>query len=363
MFHILTPSSISMSCFRPLWHRSLTTRCHLLGLLSGQCRFSPSSRKHAVNEIKRKGGCDRFPRVLLFPEGTTTNGRAIISFQLGAFIPGYPIQPVVVRYPHVHFDQSWGLISLGKLMFRMFTQFHNFMEVEYLPVVYPQENHKEHAIRFAEKTSHAMASALNVVQTGHSYGDLLLLMKASQSNQKNLSNYLVEMAQVESVFHINTLEAMEFLEKFLSMSPDPSGRVHFNGFLKGVKLRPCTLSKKVFEFIDLENNGYIVFKQFLCASAHVMKLPLFRQACELAFTECDTCRSNSMSLQDFRELTRPAIPDMTDEEMSELFNLFDADDDGKVSKDDFILCLRKNPLLISIFSPCLIPNKDILERL
>uniref|UniRef100_A0A7N0SZ87 EF-hand domain-containing protein n=1 Tax=Kalanchoe fedtschenkoi TaxID=63787 RepID=A0A7N0SZ87_KALFE len=233
-------------------------------------RFSPSSRKHAVNEIKRKGGCDRFPRVLLFPEGTTTNGRAIISFQLGAFIPGYPIQPVVVRYPHVHFDQSWGLISLGKLMFRMFTQFHNFMEVEYLPVVYPQENHKEHAIRFAEK---------------------------------------------------------------------------------------------VFEFIDLENNGYIVFKQFLCASAHVMKLPLFRQACELAFTECDTCRSNSMSLQDFRELTRPAIPDMTDEEMSELFNLFDADDDGKVSKDDFILCLRKNPLLISIFSPCLIPNKDILERL
>uniref|UniRef100_A0A7N0SZ83 EF-hand domain-containing protein n=1 Tax=Kalanchoe fedtschenkoi TaxID=63787 RepID=A0A7N0SZ83_KALFE len=326
-------------------------------------RFSPSSRKHAVNEIKRKGGCDRFPRVLLFPEGTTTNGRAIISFQLGAFIPGYPIQPVVVRYPHVHFDQSWGLISLGKLMFRMFTQFHNFMEVEYLPVVYPQENHKEHAIRFAEKTSHAMASALNVVQTGHSYGDLLLLMKASQSNQKNLSNYLVEMAQVESVFHINTLEAMEFLEKFLSMSPDPSGRVHFNGFLKGVKLRPCTLSKKVFEFIDLENNGYIVFKQFLCASAHVMKLPLFRQACELAFTECDTCRSNSMSLQDFRELTRPAIPDMTDEEMSELFNLFDADDDGKVSKDDFILCLRKNPLLISIFSPCLIPNKDILERL
>lgn len=120
--------------------------------------------------IQRKASCDRFPRVLLFPEGTTTNGKFLISFQLGAFIPAYPIQPVIVRYPHVHFDQSWydvpsffdpffhriclskflrccifvlmllglifwhaillrGDVSLGKLMFRMFTQFHNFMEV------------------------------------------------------------------------------------------------------------------------------------------------------------------------------------------------------------------------------------------
>ncbi|KAG0476126.1 hypothetical protein HPP92_012967 [Vanilla planifolia] len=91
-------------------------------------RFSPSSRKNAVNEIKRKASCNDFPHVLLFPEGTTTNGRFLISFQHGAFIPCLPIQPVVVRYPHVHFDQSWGHISLAKLMFRMFTQFHNFMQ-------------------------------------------------------------------------------------------------------------------------------------------------------------------------------------------------------------------------------------------
>nr|GEV56382.1 lysophospholipid acyltransferase LPEAT2-like [Tanacetum cinerariifolium] len=74
-------------------------------------RFSHQSRKHAVNEIKRKASSDRFPRLLLFPEGTTTNGRLLISFQHGAFIPGYPIQPVVVRYPHVHFDQSWSWFS------------------------------------------------------------------------------------------------------------------------------------------------------------------------------------------------------------------------------------------------------------
>ncbi|TQD87682.1 hypothetical protein C1H46_026770 [Malus baccata] len=194
-------------------------------------RFSASSRKQAVSEIKRKASCGRFPQVLLFPEGTTTNGRYLISFELGAFIPGFAIQPVVVRYPHVHFDQSWGHISLARLMFRMFTQFHNFMEVEYLPVVSPLENKKESAICFSERTSHAIATALNVVQTSHSYGDLMLLTKASQS-----------------------------------------------------KLKP----------------------------------------------------------------------------VRELFNLFDSDNDGRISKEDFLTCLRKNPLLIALFSPCLL-NKDISE--
>ncbi|XVE86272.1 hypothetical protein DITRI_Ditri18aG0022100 [Diplodiscus trichospermus] len=136
------------------------TLCSLLELLLERCRFSPPSRKNVVNEIKRRASCDAFLRVLLFPEGTTTNTKVLISFQLGAFIPGHLIQPIVVRYPHVNFDQSWGLISLAKLMFRMFTQFHNFME-----------------------TGQAMPSAFNVVQTSHSFGDLMLLMKAAQLQQ------------------------------------------------------------------------------------------------------------------------------------------------------------------------------------
>ncbi|XWS35720.1 hypothetical protein CRYUN_Cryun20dG0020500 [Craigia yunnanensis] len=65
-------------------------------------RFSPASRKNAINEIKRTASFDTFPRVLLFPEGTTNNGKVLISFQLGAFIPGHPIQLIIVLYPHLH---------------------------------------------------------------------------------------------------------------------------------------------------------------------------------------------------------------------------------------------------------------------
>ncbi|KAK2650475.1 hypothetical protein Ddye_017964 [Dipteronia dyeriana] len=322
-------------------------------------RFSQSSRKNAVSEIKRKASCNRFPRVLLFPEGTTTNGKFIISFQLGAFIPGYPIQPVVVRYPHIHFDQSWGNISLAKLMFRMFTQFHNFMEVEYLPVVFPSNNQKENALHFAEKTSHVLASALNVVQTSHSYGDVMLYTRASQLKHEKASIYMVEMARVESLFHISSLEAVGFLDKFLSMNPDSSGCVKLSEFLRVLRLKPCTLSEEIFGFIDVDRNGTIVFKQFLFASAHVMKLPLFRTACELAFAECDTGGNGAISEHELGAAIRRAIPELNEDEIHGLFNLFDSNGDGRISREYFLSCLRRNPLLIALFAPSLM-HKDLL---
>ncbi|PON41216.1 Parvalbumin [Parasponia andersonii] len=321
-------------------------------------RFSPSSRKHAVNEIKRKASCDRFPRLLLFPEGTTTNGRVIISFQLGAFIPGYPIQPVIVRYPHVHFDQSWGHISLAKLMFRMFTQFHNFMEVEYLPVIFPLDHEKESAVNFAGRTSQAIATALNVVQTSHSYGDVMLLIKASESKQEKPSAYMVEMARQELLHHISSLEAVDFLDKFLAMNPDLSGHVKYHDFVKVLRLRDCTLSEEIFSFIDVEKCRSITFKQFLFGSANIMSQPVFRQACELAFAKCTVTGSNGVSEQELGDSIRLAIPDLNEEEVHELFDLFDIDNNGKISKDEFLTCLRKNPLLIALFSPCFL-QKDV----
>ncbi|KAK7274634.1 hypothetical protein RIF29_15730 [Crotalaria pallida] len=312
-------------------------------------RFSPSSRKHAIKEIKRRASCNRFPRVLLFPEGTTTNGRNLISFQLGAFIAGLPIQPVIVRYPHVHFDQSWGNVSLGMLMFRMITQFHNFLEVEYLPVISPLDD-KETAVHFRERTARAIASALNGVQTGHAYGDIMLYMKAQEAKQENPSSYMVEMTRLESLFHIRSLEAVEFLDKFLAMSPDPSGCAQYDGFLRVSRLRDCPLSEKVFAFIDTERSGTITFRQFLYGSAHVMSQPGFHEACEVAFAECGGAVKDYIVEQELRDFIQHANPGWKENEVHGLFELFDKDNDGRINKDDFLSCLKSNPLLIAFFT-------------
>lgn len=269
---------------------------------------------------------------------------------MGAFIPGYPIQPVVVRYPYVHFDQSWGNISLMKLMFRMFTQFHNFMEVEYLPVVSPSHSQKEPASIFAERTARAIASTLNVVQTSYSYGDMMLLMKAHEMKQENPSRFMVELTHKDLDYRINTVEALEFLDKFLSMDPDNSGNVKFEDFLRALRLKPCDLTRKIFDFVDFERNEKITFKQFLLASTHVMRQPLFQHACEFSFAMCHDGAQNYVSMKEFADTNRQVMPFTNDEDVAELFNMFDKDGDGKITKPDFLNCLTKNPLLIAIFA-------------
>lgn len=49
--------------------------------------------------------------LLLFPEGTTTNGRFLLPFKTGAFLAGQPLQPVVIRYGEVGAGEAgriWG---------------------------------------------------------------------------------------------------------------------------------------------------------------------------------------------------------------------------------------------------------------
>ncbi|XP_051199402.1 lysophospholipid acyltransferase LPEAT2 [Lolium perenne] len=313
-------------------------------------RFSPASRKSAVNEIKRKAAGNNFPRVLLFPEGTTTNGMFLISFQHGAFIPGYPVQPVVVRYPHVHFDQSWGNISLIKLMFKMFTQFHNFMEVEYLPIVYPPEIKQENALHFAENTSYAMAHALNALPTSYSYADSMIASRAADAGKANCSNYMVEMAWVKEAYGVTTSEAMELLEHFLAMNPDSDGRVKAQDFWALFGLDCSPLCKKIFHYFDFENKESITFRQFVVGCAHIRKQPLFEGVCETAFDKCKVPGTSDISLAQLADALRSSMLPPADDGMLKLFETFDIDNDDKISKDDFMACLARFPFMIALFA-------------
>ncbi|KAL6495442.1 hypothetical protein OROGR_030005 [Orobanche gracilis] len=156
------------------------------------------------------------------------------------------------------------------------------------------------------------------------------------------------------VLHLRALEAVDLLEIFLSMNPNTSGYVEFHGFLRALRLKPCGLSEKLFGFIDVQKTGKITFKQFLVGSAHILKQPLFRHACDLAFNECDMNRKNNISMQELQDAVSLSIPNLNCDEIHELFSLFDVDNDGSISRNDFLSCLRRYPLLVSLFAPKLL---------
>lgn len=60
-------------------------------------RDSRSATQEAI-----KSHCDQWvpgeKPMLIFPEGTTTNGDGLLEFKKGAFVPGAPIRPVIIVY-------------------------------------------------------------------------------------------------------------------------------------------------------------------------------------------------------------------------------------------------------------------------
>lgn len=312
-------------------------------------RSSADSKRDAVKEINNRAQCNEFPHVMLFPEGTTTNGKALIFFQLGAFMPGLPVQPVILRYPFVHFDNSWGNISILKLLFRMLTQFHNFIEIEYLPVIFPSQREKDHAAFFAKKVKNVMARAMNVAETNHSYGDLILSTKASELNLSPTSAYMVEMATMEKLFHISTHEAKDFLEKFGAMYPSNSGCVTEDQFLEALELPRTMFSKKIFGFFEKEDEGCITFREFLAGSAFILKHPSFGRLSRAAFDSCDFQKKGFLSYSEVERSLRLVFPDISELQVQRMMTKLDMDGDDSVSWDDFRMFMEKYPELLGVF--------------
>ncbi|XP_028095246.1 lysophospholipid acyltransferase LPEAT2-like [Camellia sinensis] len=136
------------------------------------------------------------------------------------------------------------------------------------------------------------------------------------------------------------------------MNPNSSGQVRIHDFFRVLRLKACNLSEKIFGVLDVEKKGKITFKKFLYGSAQVLQQPFSdRRASELAFAECHTGGNHYISEQELGDSIKPAIPNTDEFEIHELFKSFDTDNDGRINKDDFIACLRRNPLLVALLSP------------
>ena len=64
-------------------------------------RRDADSRDKVKQQIESRAKDDeqRYPPTMLFPEATVSNGSCLLTFKSGAFAPGAPVQPVILRYP------------------------------------------------------------------------------------------------------------------------------------------------------------------------------------------------------------------------------------------------------------------------
>lgn len=109
----------------------------------------------------------KYPQLLIFPEGTTTNGHYLISFKKGAFLKNYPIKIICLKYEERNFAVSYDGIGDIYCLVLPFCQFINRFSVIEFDVFDPSylnidEKSEDGWIIRMEKVKEVMLKCLGV---------------------------------------------------------------------------------------------------------------------------------------------------------------------------------------------------------
>lgn len=112
--------------------------------------------------------------MLLFPEGTTTNGSFMLPFKTGAFLAGAPLQPVIIRYRPGRFSLSWETIKAPRHIFlTLCTPIHRVTCYE-LPVHVPSAAEREDPRAYAAAVRADMMAFAGLKDSHETYEDKLV---------------------------------------------------------------------------------------------------------------------------------------------------------------------------------------------
>jgi lysophosphatidylcholine acyltransferase/lyso-PAF acetyltransferase len=122
--------------------------------------------------------------VVIFPEGTTSNGRQLVKFHKGAFLCRVPVQPVVLQYKFWNCDPSFTDVPAFKTALRTIWSLYTVLKVTYLPVYYPSEEEIMNADLYAANVRHAMATAVNLKERDDSLSDKFAYLKIAAKDRR-----------------------------------------------------------------------------------------------------------------------------------------------------------------------------------
>eukprot|EP00301_Raphidiophrys_heterophryoidea_P021421 c5859_g1_i1.p1 GENE.c5859_g1_i1~~c5859_g1_i1.p1 ORF type:complete len:553 (-),score=108.57 c5859_g1_i1:190-1812(-) len=260
-------------------------------------RHAKDSKTIVRNEIQRRSAPGSgFPPILVFPEGTTTNGRVLIHFKNGPFAPGQPVRPLCLQYPFRFFDT--GNTTFTRLLWMMF-EVSNNLHATLLPVYTPSESEKADPDLYASNIRTLMAKTLDVPVTQHSYEDLFLYATAQRAGVAQD----FEMAQVRSIFEISLKDVEKLLLKFKELDRGHDGLLTVDDFSKtfGYSTPPPHIVK-AFEILDSNQTGRIDFRQFLYGLAILHDKADSEQKISLAFSLYDLDGNGRLSQDEVKEL-------------------------------------------------------------
>lgn len=313
-------------------------------------RVDPDSRKNTINEIRKRatsGG--EWPQILVFPEGTCTNRSCLITFKPGAFIPGVPVQPILLRYPNKldTVTWTWQGYTFIQLCVLTFCQLFTKVEVEFLPVQAPSDEEKNDPVLFASRVRNLMAEALAIPVTDHTYEDCRLMISAGQLTLP-MEAGLVEFTKISRKLKLDWDGIRKHLDEYASIaSSSKGGRIGIEEFAEYLKLPVSDVLRQLFALFDRNSDGSIDFREYVIGLAVLCNPANTEEIIQVAFKLFDVDEDGYITEQEFCTILQASlgVPDL---DVSGLFREIAHGD--SVSYEEFKSFALKHPEYAKIFT-------------
>ncbi|XP_042632710.1 lysophosphatidylcholine acyltransferase 1-like [Cyprinus carpio] len=306
-------------------------------------RSDQDSRRKTVEEIKRRACSDgEWPQIMIFPEGTCTNRSCLIAFKPGAFIPGVPVQPVLLRYPNEMDTISWTWQGPGafKILWLTLCQLHNSIEIEYLPTYTPSEEEKKDPALFASNVRRIMAKALGLPIIDYSFEDCQLAM-AKGPLRLPRHTCLLEFARLVRRLGLKTGVTGEVLHEEASRARKLCGsRLDVEGFSQYLNQPLTEAVQDIFSLF--EEHGKMDVREYVIALSVVCRPFRYLETIKLAFRMFEAQEDGAVVEDELAVILKTALG-IGDFVVCDLFRAIDCQDKGKITFDDFCQFLENCP--------------------
>ena len=291
-------------------------------------RSTPASRKHVAATITSRAKDHAWPRIIMFPEGTTGNGTGLLTFRQGAFNPGLPVQACLLQYPHRHFDISFTFgTSVPIIMLRCIAQWYNSVVVTWLEPYHPPEDPKDQAIvtdcagpptnftkehvnAYMNDVRQGMAKQLHIPMVPYSYGDVQLWGLAERLGL-SFDVPLVNVAEAEAKYAVRPEMVRDLLKVFIQRYHiQKVAKVDYPRMLECLQLPDCSLTKALFSTLNKDGENSITFAGWLNAMNYIDQTMANNQTLTTIFRRCDPENSGYVSSHSLYTVLRQDCPSL-----------------------------------------------------